>query len=197
MASFSNNTTGGAFAEAPVVVAVDVQVRALAHDRTHDDAVENGAQVVRLARQLGWPVLLLKIISDRMPDNPVMPQLLRELEQPRKYERLREIEKTRMGGGLEVIAACKQFGPGRKKFIIFGFWVKGCLLATVREMAYRLKDSQFVVVRDACNNAAPGDWEYFEEIPNVQVVDHFQMAHLSGDNLTATAGGISAARSLF
>ena len=169
----------GAFSEAPIVVAVDVQVQPLARDSTYDAAIARGALVVRKARELGWPVLLLKM-NALGRDNPVMPQLLQEVEQPTRYSGLREVDKTRMGGGQEVIDACPTLA--KKKFIIFGFWAWACVIATVRELVSRLPDVEIIVVLDACNEEVAACWRDYEEIPNVRLLYHTDIlrAHQTG-----------------
>jgi len=145
-------------------VAIDAQVRAL-RVGDHSSALSNGASLIREARRLDQPVLLLRIKTP-WDDNVVVPELVREVEQ---YERCDEIEKNGMGGGEEILAACSHHGFPTGKFVLFGFWLKGCVLSTARQLSLSLPDSEIVVVVDACNAEETEFESLFEDMPNVRL----------------------------
>jgi hypothetical protein len=115
-------------------------------------------------------VAFVRITTPFRKHNPVAARLLKVVQQ-QSDSRFTEVDKPRCGGGPEVIDGCKAAVFPVKTLVICGVWLKACVISTVRELSWRLPDTQIIVVRDACNHEPGYDYADFTELDNVVLAD--------------------------
>jgi nicotinamidase-related amidase len=175
------------------LVVVDVQSRFITDEWANQQLVWRTVQQIRLARALGWPIVLTCMVDPPAPGatdqsgssrkstdfGDTHPEVVRALTHPNRYERFEVVCKIQQDGSQEVLKACKRLGSDMARFRIVGLYAHQCVWGTVRGVSSALPNSVVEVVKRACFPQRAEYWDSYLNLPNVlllpAVTNHSQL----------------------
>lgn len=117
---------------------------------------------IRLARKLGWSVIVLTYAGY----GEIHPQVMEELKKAGEGS-WHSVSKGQRSGAAKVIELCSEKNINTNRFRIVGAYTNQCVQATVAELVRRSPETQLEIVTRACWPNEFGYWTRFINTKNV------------------------------
>ncbi len=145
----------------PTLVIVDMQPHFVASNKQLTLAGCEG--LIRLAMERGFAIVVVEF-KNSGPTNSRLTDLLEG------YDRKITVYKSAPGGGKEVEEGCHCGDFATHHFIVCGVNIHACVKDTVTDLTMLFPESQVDVVKSACNDSIPADWNDFPASQYVNLV---------------------------